>query len=164
MLIGIFEKIFKELNKEKIKYLVVGGVAVNLYGFARFTGDLDLLILLKEKNLDALDAVMKKFRYSERLPVSIKELHDEKKVKKWLREKNLKAFSFMPPKNNPLQIDIIIEESLKFEHFSKRKVFKSISGTRIPVISVYDLLAMKKKADRPKDQEDIVALSYLKDL
>ena len=46
---NIFEKVFRELNKTKVDYLVVGGVAVNLYGYVRFTGDLDLLVLLNEK-------------------------------------------------------------------------------------------------------------------
>ena len=43
---NLFEKVFRELNKTRVKYLVVGGVAVNLYGYLRFTGDLDLLLLL----------------------------------------------------------------------------------------------------------------------
>lgn len=47
----VFEKVFRELNRTKVKYLVVGGVAVNLYGYLRFTGDLDVLLLLEEKNL-----------------------------------------------------------------------------------------------------------------
>ncbi len=59
----IFEKIFKEFNKTKIKYLVVGGVAVNLYGYARFTGDLDILLLLDKKNLEKMDKIMKKLNY-----------------------------------------------------------------------------------------------------
>jgi DNA polymerase II small subunit/DNA polymerase delta subunit B len=40
---GNFEKIFRSLNKAKVRYLVVGGVAVNIYGYPRFTGDLDIL-------------------------------------------------------------------------------------------------------------------------
>lgn len=48
---NLFEKVFRELNKAKVKYLVVGGVAVNLYGYLRFTGDLDLLILLNEEKI-----------------------------------------------------------------------------------------------------------------
>ena len=57
---GYFEKVFRALNKEKVKYIVVGGVAVNLYGYARFTGDIDILLLLEEGNLEKMDRVMKK--------------------------------------------------------------------------------------------------------
>lgn len=51
----VFEKVFRELNRTKVKYLVVGGVAVNLYGYLRFTGDLDVLLLLEEKNLKKMN-------------------------------------------------------------------------------------------------------------
>lgn len=33
-----------ELNKNGVAYLVVGGRAVNLYGYPRYTGDLDILV------------------------------------------------------------------------------------------------------------------------
>jgi hypothetical protein len=43
--------IFKRLNEKKIKYIVVGGIAVNLYGIPRMTYDLDLLLDLEDENL-----------------------------------------------------------------------------------------------------------------
>lgn len=159
---NIFQEIFTTLNKNKIKYIVVGGVAVNLYGYARFTGDIDILLLLEEENLKKMDRAMKSLKYSERLPVSILDLKDEKLVKKWLKEKNLRAFSFNPPKNNLLQIDVITEESLKFKEFSKNKINKNISGTTIPVIHINDLIKMKKRANRKNDIIDLEALIGIK--
>lgn len=161
---NVFERIFRALNKRKVKYLVVGGVAVNLYGYLRFTGDLDLLVLLEEGNLNKIDEVMKELGYGERLPVSVLELKDTKQVKNWLKEKNMKAFSFHPPKNNPLQIDIIIEESLKFKTIYPKKVIKKISDVSIPVVSIEDLVKMKKRANRDKDLLDLEALIQLYDL
>ncbi len=161
---NIFEKIFKSFNSEKIKYLVVGGVAVNLHGYIRFTGDLDILLLLKEKNLEKVDKVMRKLGYSERLPISILSLKDKKQVKEWLEKKNMQAFSFMPPKNNPLQIDIIIEESLAFEKIVENKVIKKIENVSIPVVSIDQLIKMKRKADRQQDITDLEALIQIKNL
>ncbi len=161
---NIFEQVFRALNKERIQYIVVGGVAVNLHGYARFTGDLDLLVLLDEKNLIKMDKVMKILGYTERLPVSILELKDEKQVKKWLIDKNLKSFSFTPPKNNPLQIDIVIEESLKFDSVKKKKITKRINNVSIPVISIQDLIKMKRKANRSQDLMDLEALIKLEGL
>lgn len=159
---NLFEKVFSALNQEKVKYLVVGGVAVNLHGFMRFTGDLDILLLLQNENLEKMDHVMKKLHYSEKLPITIQSLSDIVKVKKWLKEKNMRAFSFFPPENNPLQIDIIIEESLKFEDIVNRKIIKKISGVNIPLVSINDLIKMKKKASRPQDLIDLEALIKLK--
>lgn len=161
---NLFEKVFRELNKAKVDYLVVGGVAVNLYGYVRFTGDLDLLILLNEKNIEKMDRVMKKLGYHPRLPVAIHELSNREKVRQWFKKKNLKAFTFMPPKNNPLEIDIIIEESLKFVTIVRGKSVKQIERVRIPVVSIEQLLKMKRKAGRPNDIQDIKALLRLKGL
>ena len=142
-----FEQVFKSLNKEKIKYIVVGGVAVNLHGYLRFTGDLDILLLLEEENLKKMDKLMQKLGYSERL-----------------EEKNMKAYSFMPPKENPLQIDIINEESLKYKKIVENKITKRIDNTSIPVISIDDLIKMKRKSDRQQDFMDLEALINLKKL
>jgi len=156
-----FENIFSELNKAKVKYLVVGGVAVNLHGFPRFTGDLDILLLLEEKNLKKIDKAMRKLRYSERLPISVMDLEDRGKVAKWMQEKNFKAFTFNPPYGHLVQIDIVIKESLKFERFFERKLVKMYGGVRIPVISFDDLVKMKKKTGREKDEKDLEVLNAL---
>ena len=161
---NLFEHIFRELNRAQVKYLVVGGVAVNLYGYTRFTGDLDILVLLNESNLSKLEGVMKKLGYSERLPVSIMDLGDKNQVKKWLKEKNMKAYTFNPPKNNLLQIDVIIEESLKFESYYKRRKTKSMQRIKIPVVSLDDIIQMKKRAKRDKDVLDLKVLKYLSGL
>lgn len=156
-----FENIFSELNKAKVKYLVVGGVAVNLHGFPRFTGDLDILLLLEEKNLEKIDKAMRKLRYSERLPISVMDLEDRGKVAERMKEKNFKAFTFNPPYGHLVQIDVIIEESLKFEKFFERKLVKMYGGVKIPVVSFDDLVRMKKKAGREKDKRDLKILNTL---
>jgi len=161
---NIFESIFRHLNAAKIKYLVVGGVAVNLYGYVRFTGDLDLLVLLEEENLKKLDRIMRKMGYSERIPVSVLELKDNKKAKQWLEQKNMKAYSFTPPKDSLLQIDIIIEESLKFKSFYDKKTVKQIDNVNIPIVSIGDLINMKKKSNRDQDILDLKSLVELKRL
>ncbi len=161
---NLFEKVFRALNKARVKYLVVGGVAVNLHGYLRFTGDLDLLLMLEEKNLEKMSKVMQDLGYSERLPVSIMELKDEKQVRVWIKEKNMNAFSFTPPYDNPLQIDIVMEESLKYDEMSLKKVKKQISGVTIPVVSIEDLIKMKKKVKRRQDMFDIEALLEIKGL
>lgn len=160
----VFEKVLVALNKAKVQYLVIGGVAVNLHGYVRFTGDLDLLLLLNKENLAKIDKVMKRLKYSERLPVSIMELGDSQKVKKWIKEKNLKAYTFNPPPGNLLQIDIIINESLKFAEFYKRKSIKTMGKIKIPVVSINDIIEMKKRAKRDKDIMDLKVLKYLSEI
>lgn len=45
-----YSGIFKELNAQKIKYIVVGGLAVNLHGIPRATYDIDLLLYLEKES------------------------------------------------------------------------------------------------------------------
>ena len=40
----IYEEIFKEFESVGVRYLVVGGMAVNLFGYARLTMDMDIMV------------------------------------------------------------------------------------------------------------------------
>jgi hypothetical protein len=50
----IISKDFKEflelLNKNKVKYLVVGGYAIAFHGYPRYTKDIDVWILMEKAN------------------------------------------------------------------------------------------------------------------
>lgn len=155
---NIYEKIFGELNKAKVKYLVVGGVAVHLHGYPRTTGDIDIIISLEEANLEKLDKIMSKLKYTPRLPVQLQVLKDKKQVRKWMEEKNLKAYTYNPPRGDFLQIDIVIEESLKFDKLYKKKKIKKMNKTVIHLIDFDDLINMKKRAKRGQDFVDIEML------
>ena len=51
--------IFAALNVAKIQYLVVGGLAVVLYGISRTTYDVDLAVHLTTDNLERLAKALK---------------------------------------------------------------------------------------------------------
>ncbi|MBI3332102.1 nucleotidyl transferase AbiEii/AbiGii toxin family protein [Candidatus Peregrinibacteria bacterium] len=159
-----YGRIFTALNKAKIQYLVVGGVAMNLHGYPRFTGDLDILLALNEKNVEKMGALMKKMNYEKKLPVALEELSNEGKVEEWIRNKNLTAFTFENVKEPQFNIDVIVGESLKFEKYKKHQMILKTWNIRIPVVSIDDLIKMKRKSDRKKDAEDVAALIELKGL
>lgn len=46
-----YEEIFRAFQKQKVKYVVVGGIAVNLLGAMRSTADLDILVKMSDDNL-----------------------------------------------------------------------------------------------------------------
>lgn len=159
-----FERIFRALNRARVKYMVVGGVAVNLYGFVRFTGDIDVLVALDVKNLEKFSQVMKSLDYTQRLPVNVHELGDRKKVRQWMKEKGLKAYTFMSPFKPPLDLDILVGESFIFEKFFKKKKMMRSWGIRLPVVAFDDLVRMKRRAGRGKDLLDLESLLELKTL
>ena len=44
----LYEPLFRALNASGTRYVVVGGVATVLHGYARLTADIDLIVDLEE--------------------------------------------------------------------------------------------------------------------
>lgn len=157
-----FEKIFRGLQESGIQYLVVGGVAVNLYGYVRMTADLDLILALEPENMTKMDALMKSLGYTPRPPIGLHELKNAEIIHKLIEEKGMQAYTFTDS-NSLFSIDILTEDSLSFSTFEKKKsIVEMDHNLKIPVVSIDDLIAMKKKIGRPNDLSDIQALQSLK--
>lgn len=160
-----YRAIFQALNEAGIRYLVVGGVAVNLHGYRRFTADIDILLALDVENLEKMTVLMRDMGYIERLPITLRVLSDAGQVQKFLTEKGMTAYTFLSNTHERVDIDILAAASLQFQTFDERKVLLDIDeGVKVPVLSVQDLLEMKKGANRQKDVEDVAALLELKGL
>jgi len=50
------KRIFKALSEARVKYMLAGGIAVNLYGIERATADMDIVVFLSEKTFCDLSA------------------------------------------------------------------------------------------------------------
>lgn len=159
-----YRKLFVALNKKRIQYLIVGGVAVNLYGYNRHTGDIDILMALDKQNLEKLALVMSRLGYVQRLPVNLIELGNKKRVKQWIKEKNMTAYTFISDTMPQLSLDILAGYSLDFQKYYKRSMVLKIWGLNVPVVSFDDLVKMKKQAGREQDLLDLKMLLELKGL
>ncbi|MEW6620477.1 MAG: DUF6036 family nucleotidyltransferase [bacterium] len=159
-----YEDVFKELNREKVRYLIVGGVAVVLHGVVRLTVDLDIFVDFSKENIEKFALCMKNLGYRPKLPVKIEELQDVKKRKIWIEEKEAKVFSLFHLTKHEEHLDIFIYEPIPFEDaYQKRKIVVA-KGMEIPVVSIDDLIKMKEIAGREQDWADISALKDLKEL
>lgn len=150
----LYETFFKALNASHLKYLVAGGVAVNLHGFARATGDLDILISLTDPEVAKFISAVKQLGLVPRLPVKIDDFADRTKRQEWIDEKNMRVFSVYNPKNPMEHIDVMIEQVINFEEAYKNRVTMSAKGLDIPVVSIPDLIQMKNK-DTKLEEPDI---------
>lgn len=154
--------IFKELNAKKIKYIVVGGLAVNLLGIPRLTYDTDLLLDMEDKNLQKFLTLMKEWGFKPKVPVNIMDFANKDNRENWIKNKNMKAFRLFNPIWPMSEIDIIIDAPVDYKKAVKnlnRMVIKNVS---IPIISAKDLIKMKQKAGRGQDKSDIRYLRNLK--
>ncbi|RKZ30328.1 hypothetical protein DRQ36_05960 [bacterium] len=160
---GFFRNIFRTLNEERVKYLVVGGLAVVLHGAPRFTADVDMMVDLTEKNVLKLWKALIKIGYRPRIPVEAKDFADPAKRRSWIEEKNMKVFQFVNP-DRPIEgVDIFVENPIDFaEAYSRRKEVQ-LGDIAIPIASLDDLIYLKKEAARAKDLADIGALEDIKE-
>lgn len=157
----LYEEIFRDLNKAKVKYVVAGGVAVVLHGYPRLTQDLDLVVFLEKKNLSKFYDVMTRAGYAPKAPVTKEQFLDAKQRARWQKEKGMIVFSFYHS-NPPFPIvDMFINEPMRFGTLYKKRVEVKVEGFIIPVISIEHLKALKKKAGRAKDKDDIIQLSEI---
>jgi predicted nucleotidyltransferase len=157
----IYEEILKEFQREKVKYVIVGGLAVNLLGSLRTTADMDILVEMSDENLKKIVKIFKKHGYTVRQPVDPMNIANEKIRKDWIQNKHMKAFNFY--KDSELkEIDIIIESPVPFSRARQTALFIQCGRFKLPVISIDNLIKMKKKSNRPIDMADIQELMEIK--
>ena len=159
----IYEEILREFQKQKVKYVLVGGIAVNLLGSLRNTADMDILVEMSDKNLAKVVKILKKQGYRVKQPVDPMKIADKKTREDWIKNKHMKAFNFY--KQDELkEVDIIIESPVSFEEAKKDSVRIKGGDITLPVISIDNLIKMKKSAGRPLDDFDVKELKRIKNL
>ncbi|OGC10347.1 hypothetical protein A3J90_05960 [candidate division WOR-1 bacterium RIFOXYC2_FULL_37_10] len=104
-----YEDIFSKMGEKGIKYLLIGGVAVNLHGIQRATGDIDLLLAMDKENILKFVDVTKELGLVPKVPIKAETIADAQKLKQLREEKNMQVFSFMHPDSPYICIDIMTE-------------------------------------------------------
>lgn len=156
-----YEEIFKEFQKQKVKYIIVGGMAFNLLGGSRNTTDLDVIVELADKNLSKIIKILKKKGYRVKIPADPMGIAKKEIRTDWIKNKNMKALNFYKIAGFG-EVDLIIGGPILYQQAkTNQKKFK-IGSLTLPVISIDDLIKMKKKAGRPIDKLDINNLKLIK--
>ncbi|MDA8099808.1 MAG: hypothetical protein M0042_09290 [Nitrospiraceae bacterium] len=155
--------IFGELNNNSIRYIVVGGTAVNLHGVPRMTYDVDILLDLEDQNIRRFIQLLTSWGFKPKVPVKIEELADSAKRGDWIKNKSMKAFNLVNTSWAIREIDVLIDSPIDFAAADRNKKVFDIRGVQIPVIGIKDLIAMKEHTDRQQDAADIRSLKELRD-
>ena len=154
-----FIELLKRIERSKVCYLVVGGIAVNLHGVIRPTNDLDLIVYLEPKNLSKFLKLLTKLGYKPKVPVKAMDFANPKNRRDWIKNKNMIVFSFYHPKDFMKVIDIFVKHPMPFGVMYRRRDLFKVGSIKIPVLSIPDLIKLKKKASRLQDLSDIRALT-----
>lgn len=136
-----FKDFLRLLSEHKVEYLMVGGYAVALYGYVRYTADMDIWVLMSPENASKIVAALHAFG----LP-GAQELQDV-----FLNEKRVVGMG-MPP----YKIEVITSiDGVTFEECYLKKQTLEIDGIPIYYISLEDLRKNKTASGRFKDLNDL---------
>lgn len=136
-----FREFIELLNSHNIKYLVVGGYAVTVHGYPRYTNDIDIWFWIDKSNVENLIKVLKDFGFGS-LDIKIDDFLQPNKV-----------IQLGYPPN---RIDLLTSVSgLQFDECYPKKVSFDIDGIKIDFIDLENLKKNKKASGRHKDLNDL---------
>lgn len=143
----LIDNFYKQLNKFKVRYLVIGGMAVNYYGVIRTTKDIDIFVEANHDNIANLLSAMEKAGFETALEVT-----PEKMM-------NVDVTVFQ----DVIRVDIMTSVSgINFATAWNRKKIIAIGRNKINLIDIDDLITSKKIAGRNKDLDDVEKLLIVK--
>ena len=133
-----FKEFIKCLNLNNVRYLLVGGWAVGIYGNPRATKDIDFLASVDSENLEKLQKALLAFGSP---PVNIEHFRVKGNV--------------IRIGCSPVQIDIINEaDGINIDDCYPRKEVISVEGIDVFIISRDDLIKNKMASGRSMDIAD----------
>jgi hypothetical protein len=156
-----FEVVLESLSQAKVRFVVVGGVAVVLHGHLRFTADLDLVVALDTENALRAIGALSGLDYKPRAPVPATAFADPAARASWARDKGMIAFTLVSPRFPATEVDLFIETPVPFDELESRALRVTLGSTEVRVAGTDDLVAMKTTAGRPKDLQDVTELKRL---
>jgi predicted nucleotidyltransferase len=132
-------------NENSLRYLVIGGFAVNYHGYSRNTADLDIWIAPTNDNKLALIKTMHCMGYTADETAEI-------------AEENFETYFKASLGTSEASIDLMtfVDKAIFFDDAeSNKKVFIAENGMDVNFIDLNTLLNVKAKAARAKDLTDI---------
>jgi len=136
-----FKDFLKLLNSRKVRYLLVGGHAVGIHGYPRFTSDMDIWVDSDADNASRLAIVVREFGF------------DLPEVEPELFQKTHKVIRMGFP---PDRIKLLTTLSgVVFDDCYRQRHTVEIDGIPLDVIGMSQLITNKKAAGRHKDWDDL---------
>ena len=136
-----FKEFLRLLDSNRVKYLLIGGYAVNVYGYVRTTNDLDIWVDVNPENAARIDQALREFGFS--VP-------------------GLTSDLFLAPNNvvrmglPPVRVEILTTISgVEFEPCYAERQMVQIEELVVPVISLSRLRENKAASGRAKDLADL---------
>jgi hypothetical protein len=156
-----FIRVIEALNRNDVRYVVVGGFAAMLHGNNRATVDLDLVVDLDANEVRKVIRVLQSLGLTSRLPVDPLQFADAETRQSWVREKQMIVFTMTDPTHPTFVVDLFAENPIDFATLYQRGLTMTLQGQPLRVCSIDDLIDMKTRSGRPRDLLDVKALRAL---
>jgi hypothetical protein len=146
-----FKGIVLELEKKKVRYALVGGVAMAFYSEPRFTRDIDILVDIDD--FDKSKGLLEKDGYFESaLPWTFRNVAIE-----------LHRFLKTIAPEDDMMIDILVAKDEEVRRIIQNAVNAESEEGRVMLADKKDLIWLKRSRDSKQDQADIERLEDDKD-
>jgi len=135
-----FKEFIALLEKNQVRFLIVGGYAVSMHGYPRYTGDLDIFIAIDPINARGTLKTLHEFGFAD-LDINESDFLEPETIIEIGRE--------------PLKIQLMNDISgVTFEEAEATQVIVEIEEKKIPFISLDMLIKNKLSTKRGKDKVD----------
>ena len=162
MKLSTLETIFNTLNNAGVRYLVAGGIAVNIHGYQRMTADLDIVIQLDSKNINNTMKCLADLEYKPLIPITPSDFADPNKRKDWIETKNMQVLSLQSSRFQETTIVIFVTEPFDFDSAYQSAVTAELTpDIELKLVNIHTLIKMKQNTNRAKDLDDIEHLNMI---
>jgi hypothetical protein len=136
-----FKEFIQSLNNNQVRYLVIGGYAVALHGYPRYTKDIDIWVEMTPDNAENMVKALAEFGFA---------------------SVNLQADDFLVPDQviqlgyPPNRIDLITTpDGVDFESCYRSRLETEIGGVTVSFIDLENLKINKQASGRLQDLADL---------
>lgn len=153
--------LFQSLHQADVRYMLCGGLAVNIYGIPRATADVDIVLDFEAENIRTFLRTVHSLAFESSLPIRLEELVDASTRQRYFYEKNLIAYSFFNSRNNLFLLDVLVQVPIPFAELWAERETRFSGDVPITLVSPAHLIRMKEVTTRVQDAEDVLLLSRL---
>lgn len=141
-----FKELFVSLNANNVRYLLIGGYAVGVYGYSRTTNDIDVYVADDRENIERLIAAMNDFGVG---GSDLSQVFAEKR-------------SLVEIGVEPVKVQLMnFADGIAFDEAFGRRTIIHVEDISISTIGRDDLIANKIASGRYKDLDDVEMLKKL---
>jgi hypothetical protein len=156
MKLASFTAIATALESAGVRYLVAGGLAVNAYGYLRFTKDVDIVVQLVPENIQRTFGALGSLGFRPSVPITSLQFADSETRAGWIRDKQMQVLQFWSDEHLETPIDVFVTEPFPFDEEYSRALVRRLHGTiQVRFVTLPTLIRMKQLAGRLQDLNDI---------